>query len=668
MSSSTATAPSASGLSRLWRRELNAYPKMGPRMVSLAIVVLTTCLFYYQYYLISSVSLKVMEDTGMSFTYFVNVNVISLLVSAAASAFAGITDRVGRANLIVVGVLGCALVCLFALPNVHSQLAVLIWYSILGGLEGIVLVATPALVRDFSPQLGRASAMGFWTIGPVAGSLVATAVVSNVHDKSWQDQYTISGIAGLVVFVLALLFLRELSPALRDQIMVSEKDREVLEARARGIDVQAGQKHPMRQMLHINIVGSALAISLLLFIYFAAVSFFPVYFQTLFDYSESKANSVLTWMWAWQVGALIIIGFLSDRLRVRKPFMLVGGIGAIVMTVILIQLTGEHPSFNTFALVLSLLALFLGMAFAPWMASYTETVEDRNPALTATGLSVWGLMIRTVAALAVLLAPMVVSTVTTLVQDGPHAKELAAKYASEIEAAGKLQPATQEALGANPADQATQAQAVSEISGVPVADVAKVMTLSVQDAKEIATAQVLDPAVQVALLTNPNDTEAQAKAVQQIMAGLHVSATEAAAALDALSKVPTADLLFLQTNAAKVQTAGDQLQALAKVPPADLAYMAANGAKVQAAGDQLQALAKVPPADLNYLQTTGTKVQQAKDDSPNEWKHYLWIAVGGEVVFLPLIFLMSGYWSPRKAKKAAEEHAAKIAAEAAKLA
>jgi len=152
------------------------------------------------------------------------------------------------------------------------------------------------------------------------------------------------------------------------------------------------------------------------------------------------------------------------------------------------------------------------------------------------------------------------------------------------------------------------------------------------------------------------------------MAGLHVSATEAAAALDALSKVPTADLLFLQTNAAKVQTAGDQLQALAKVPPADLAYMAANGAKVQAAGDQLQALAKVPPADLNYLQTTGTKVQQAKDDSPNEWKHYLWIAVGGEVVFLPLIFLMSGYWSPRKAKKAAEEHAAKIAAEAAKLA
>jgi MFS family permease len=41
-----------------------------------------------------------------------------------------------------------------------------------------VLVATPALVRDFSPQLGRASAMGFWALGPVLGSLLVTGVSS----------------------------------------------------------------------------------------------------------------------------------------------------------------------------------------------------------------------------------------------------------------------------------------------------------------------------------------------------------------------------------------------------------------------------------------------------------------------------------------------------------
>ncbi|MGW7527335.1 hypothetical protein [Streptomyces sp. NPDC054783] len=43
----------------------------------------------------------------------------------------------------------------------------------------IVLVATPALIRDFSPQLGRATAMGYWTMGPVIGSPVVTVVTSS---------------------------------------------------------------------------------------------------------------------------------------------------------------------------------------------------------------------------------------------------------------------------------------------------------------------------------------------------------------------------------------------------------------------------------------------------------------------------------------------------------
>ncbi len=30
------------------------------------------------------------------------------------------------------------------------------------------------------------------------------------------------------------------------------------------------------------------------------------------------------------------------------------------------------------------------MAYTPWMASFTEIVEARNPALTATGLAIWG--------------------------------------------------------------------------------------------------------------------------------------------------------------------------------------------------------------------------------------------------------------------------------------
>jgi len=108
-------------------------------------------------------------------------------------------------------------------------------------VEGVCLVATPALIRDFSPQVGRATAMGFWTSGPVLGSLivstVGTATIPAVINDSrfWTREFRICGMAGLIVFVIALVGLKELSPALRDQIMVTLRERALVEARAKGL-------------------------------------------------------------------------------------------------------------------------------------------------------------------------------------------------------------------------------------------------------------------------------------------------------------------------------------------------------------------------------------------------------------------------------------------------
>ena len=64
------------------------------------------------------------------------------------------------------------------MPNATTEWEFAVVICAIGLVEGAILVATPALVRDFSPQLGRASAMGFWTVGPVAGSLI-TSIVAN---------------------------------------------------------------------------------------------------------------------------------------------------------------------------------------------------------------------------------------------------------------------------------------------------------------------------------------------------------------------------------------------------------------------------------------------------------------------------------------------------------
>jgi hypothetical protein len=136
------------------------------------------------------------------------------------------------------------------------------------------------------------------------------------------------------------------------------------------------------------------------------------------------------------------------------------------------------------------------------MASFTETVEKRNPALTATGLAVWGWIIRVVIAVSVFILPSVVSSMTPLVTYGGQVAALSAQYAPQLATLAAIDPKTQATLAANPTDAAAAATAVG--------DIAKAFSVT----PAVATGKLL-----------------------------------------ALAAVPKADLLYLQAHGADVQTA-----------------------------------------------------------------------------------------------------------------
>lgn len=679
-------------LRRLWSRELEHYPPTRARLLNLGLVVLITIVLYYQLYLIGAVSTHILRTFNMSFVWYVNMAVAGYVVGALASLSAGLADRYGRANIVVVGLLGAALLSLFGVPNAHTKLEFAAVFIAIGFIEGVCLVATPALIRDFSPQLGRASAMGFWTLGPVVGSLVVSLIVSNTSDTTpWQDQYIACGIVGLIVWLLALVRLRELAPRLRDQLMVSTQDRLLLEARAKGVDVEASLRNPFRQVLKLDVIGSAIAISVFLIIYYLAVGYFPVYFQTVFGFSQATANSLGNWFWGAQAIALLLTGFLSDKVRVRKPFMLVGAIGAIVFTSLFaLRATQPHTSYATFAVLLSLVAVCLGVTYAPWMASFTETVERRNPAVIASGLAIWGLIIRCVIALSVFLLPHVITTVTTLVTDGPPVKAaaagfdpkltdaqnatvkavaadpsiaakvqaLAARYAPQLATAAKLSDQTKAALSARPGDRAVQAQALADIAGLSLNDVVRVMTLNAVDAEQLATARAIDDTTRADLLASKADSAAQTKAVGEIAAAFGVGRAEASERLMALASLPATDLGFMAVHGPAVKAAVEDLTALGNVPAADLAFLNTWGKKLQDPTVQ---------ASLKFLQSHVPGLRKAAADSPRQWQKYFWFAVGGEALFIPLIFVMAGFWDPRKARRQEQEHEAWVRAEMARL-
>ncbi len=488
-------------------RQLHHYPRTAPRVAQLLLVVIITVTLYYQLYVNGSVSTLLLPELGMSFPFFVYTLAFGNLLGAFGSLAAGLADRVGRTQLVVAGLLITSLLTAFVIPATTSKWPFTIASFAVGIVEGVVLVASPALVRDFSPQVGRATAMGFWTMGPVLGSLVVSVVgTSTIHaGTAWQTEYRISGIVGLVVFVAAFLFLRELAPGIRDQLMVSERDRILVEAKARGIDVDQSVRRPFRQLLKPDIVVSALAVSILLLVYYTAVGFGTILYQTIFGFDLRNANGLANWNWGADAVALVVVGFLSDRLRVRKPFMLVGAVGTAVMLVVFLLQLGRHPSYATLATIISVLTAFLAFAYCPWMASFTETVEHRNPALAATGLAIWAWIQRLVVFASFLFLPVVVSSMTPLVTYGQQVQVLSQQYHSELTTAAAITPST------------------------------------------LAT-----------LTTRPTDATAQAAAIGQISAAGHVSPAEATQKLVALGKVPPAALSYLDDHGAEVQNAASR--------------------------------------------------------------------------------------------------------------
>ncbi len=544
---------------RLTDRTLDEYPAPGARALYLAMVILASIVLWYQYYVPTSVAPLLLSYFHLSFHFYVNVIVLSNLAGVVAALVGGITDRIGRANVVIFGLLVVGLIQFAAIPHTSSKDFLVAELVAIGLFEGIILVATPALVRDFTPQLGRASAMGFWTLGPVAGVLVASLVASHslgAASTDWQRVFIISGAAGLIVFVLALLFLRELSPSIRDQLMVSMRDRELIELRAKGLDVESATRNPWRQMLRFDIILSAFAVSVMLLIFFTASGFFTIYLSTSFHQGNShfslpEANGIDTWIWTADCIGLIVFGILSDRVRVRKPFMMMGAIGGMVMMVVLIMVTGRSDThYYTLVWIASLLFLFTAMAYTTWMASFTETVEARNPALVATGLAVWGGILRLVVAISIFVLPFVVTSAGDVVNNAAFINQNEAK------------------------------------------------ALAIEDGpykKQIAIVE----------------------AHQVLFAKLATYASP--------SRIPPALLNEVIQAAGGGETGFKNVTIINSIKP------------------QLTYLEKVGPRLL--------ALQATSNESAAEWQHWFWVCFGGIAVFVPVIFVLKGRWSPRKARE-----------------
>ena len=614
------------GVSWLWRRQLNSYPDTRPRVTYLAITVLATIMLYYELYVGGSVSTLILQNLGMSFTFFVITLAFGNLIGAFGSLFAGLTDRLGRANLVVFGLLFTGVFVAFILPAATSKWVFTIEGFVVGVVEGICLVATPALIRDFSPQVGRATAMGFWTSGPVMGSLIvavvgsATVPVVVSDPRFWTHEYRICGIVGLVVFVVALIGLRELSPALRDQLMVTMHDRALIEAKAKGLteaDIVAALRHPFRQLLKTDVVVSAVAVSLMLLFYYTAVGFAVIYLSTVFGFSVKDANGLGNWTWGFNVFAVILIGMVSDRFRVRKPFMLVGGIAAAIMVVIyLLQAgvaaellhAGDHPGA---AVILARCRLH------PVDGQLHRDRRGPQPGADGHRPCDMGLDHQD-------RRLPVVPADPRRDQLGHPAGQVRRRGLSardQVQDRAGLRHRAPRHRGAGPEVQ----DAARRGAAIP--------------ARASSAAEGYDGRGHGLPQLRHAEQNAEGSAGRGRVAAGGGSAGQA----------------VLTTMCQNATAINDVIKAQAPLQ------------KIAPYAVPLTALSKIPAADLAFLKAHATDVQNAANKTVGQWKTWYWICFGGIIFFICCIPLLRGRWKPSDARKDEEEHEAMVDREMAAL-
>lgn len=386
----------SSPLSKLWKRELDVYPKGGQRYWLLFLVVAGGICLTSLGLIGGTVAPLLLPATGMSTSYYSYLTVVFALVGAFTAYASAWSDKVGRANLIVFGALAAGLIATFGVPTAHTKMQFAFWFCAMGFADGIALVGTPTLMRDFTPQTGRATAMGINTLGTGASALLLSFIGGRVlqgADADWRTMFHIAGISCLVTFVVLLLFLRELPPHLRGAIAYTADDEEAIEARLTDADDEkvletAEDSNKWKRVLTPRIISANLAIMFYLVIFATAAGYLTLYNVEIQGMSVSEANDLGSWFWFTNCVALIGFGIISDVLHVRKPVMFAGAV--IVIGSIFVIASYDHASFLKLCITMCVWSLGMGGGFAPWYAAYSEDAEAISPALVGTVFAVFG--------------------------------------------------------------------------------------------------------------------------------------------------------------------------------------------------------------------------------------------------------------------------------------
>lgn len=386
-------------------RELDEYPTGAKRRKILIMAVLASLICSYEGAIAPVVPL-LLKDLNMSLTTYGLITAVSYIFGAIASLLGGkLADKYGRVRVLIPMMAVCALLAYsMMLVNTATELAVL--RCLLAFVDAIAITTTAPLVRDFSPRMGRAQALGFWTWGPVGANFLAAGVAAftlPLFNNSWHSQFAIIGTVSLFASIYIALNIADLSPRLRAEVLQTEK--KVIE------DASGRAPAAETSLLHHPVVWAhCIGIGFWLALYLTLAAFGQTIMVQAFGKTAAEASSIMAAFWVVNLVSVAAVGRWSDKLQLRRIFPFAFTMLLLVLIVYFAHLMEQPATSTTTLLVMgALIGGTMGSAYSPWMALYSENAEDIDPRLQGMAWGLFYFVVRIVAMAVVILGPLTVA-------------------------------------------------------------------------------------------------------------------------------------------------------------------------------------------------------------------------------------------------------------------
>jgi MFS family permease len=300
-----------------------------------------------------------------------------LVYSAGAALLSRAADRFGRRPLLIYPVFGYAAISLLgALAPSFITLACLAMAGsfMVAGMNPAVHAAS----RDLTPQLGRAMVYSWVSLAFTVGALMSTAIAARTLPiwPNWRSQYWIAAGLGLVTATLLFFFYRDLSQRVRGRVLeAAPSDGAAGEAHAASVDSYAAGRAIYRSGRLWVLSGTIVFWSLT---YSTVSAYVPAFLAQHHQLEPARAAGVTSWFWIVFTASVFLSGWLSDRLRARKPIVAFGGL----TTGACFWVGASLPvgvSETTLTAIWALTGFFAGFIYPAWCALYSETAEAISP-------------------------------------------------------------------------------------------------------------------------------------------------------------------------------------------------------------------------------------------------------------------------------------------------